>query len=541
MLAAVGAALIAPAPAGAVLPGPNGEIVFTSGRNDGATIFDDNHAQLWIAPKAGAAPVRVTANAAIQHRHASWSPDGTKLVYSAGIPPDYDIWILDLTQPISAANPKDITQTPGIAEDRPSWSPDGTRVAYQSKNGMSAAQIIVQTVTTPPTITVLTQPANTGDAGKPVWSLDSHTLYYSLLVAPGNDDIYKKAADDSGTATPVVTGPGDDYQPAVSPDGQSLCFTRGAFGTINATVQRSTIAGTNVTQIANSGLGDYNCAWSPDGTKIAYVQGIFGNGDLMVMNADGTGMPAALVPNVAGRFDGNPEWFRNAPPVCQSRSLAAGFDASVTIPLTCLDPPPERGPVTLSIVTPPAHGTLGAISQGAVTYTPASRFSGTDQFTFKGNDGTSDSLVAAVHVTVAPDTPARIGSLKVSPSRWRLGSRLVQISRTGAPVGTRITFTLDKPARVTLAFARAAAGRVVAHRCIAVTRSNRSRPHCARYTPAGSLAFSAHAGLNRIGFEGRLSRRQKLSIGSYRLTAGATDAAGTRSLQRTAGFAIVAQ
>ena len=104
-----------------------------------------------------------------------------------------------------------------------------------------------------------------------------------------DDDIYRQAADGSGVATPVVTGTTDDYQPAISPDGQSLCFTSGAFGTTAAKVMRSTVTGTNVTTIANSGLGDYNCAWSPDGTKIAYVQGVFGNGDLMVKNADGTG------------------------------------------------------------------------------------------------------------------------------------------------------------------------------------------------------------------------------------------------------------
>ena len=265
--------------------------MFTSGRDDGLTPFDDAHAQLWVAAKAGATPVRVT-NALIQHRHASWSPDRTRLVYSAGpAGGDFDIYILDLTRPLSATNPTDITPVPGVVDDRPSWSPDGTRIAYQSKNGTNPAQIVIQSVADG-SQTILTQPIGTEDAGKPVWSADSKTIYYSLDVAPGapvDDDIYKKAADDSGVATPVVTGPTDDYQPAISPDGRSLCFTRGAFGTTMATVQRSTVTGTNVTQIAGSGLGDYNCAWSPDGTKIAYVQGIFGNGDLMVRNSDGTG------------------------------------------------------------------------------------------------------------------------------------------------------------------------------------------------------------------------------------------------------------
>ena len=128
----------------------------------------------------------------------------------------------------------------------------------------------------------------------------STTASSSRPAPPVDDDIYKQAADGSGVATPVVTGTTDDYQPAISPDGQSLCFTRGAFGTTAAKVMRSTVTGTNVTTIANSGLGDYNCAWSPDGTKIAYVQGVFGNGDLMVKNADGSGTPTALVTNVAG-------------------------------------------------------------------------------------------------------------------------------------------------------------------------------------------------------------------------------------------------
>ena len=179
--------LIVPATAGAVLPGPNGMIVFTSGRDDGLTALDDAHAQLWVAKQAGATPTRVTLNTAIQHRHASWSPDRTKLVYSAGdtATSDYDLYILDLTQPASSTNPRNLTQSPGIFEDRPSWSPDGTRVAYQRKvlGSTTPVQIAIQSVAGGP-VNVLSQPIG-GDAGKPVWSPDSKTLYYSLVVNPG--------------------------------------------------------------------------------------------------------------------------------------------------------------------------------------------------------------------------------------------------------------------------------------------------------------------------------------------------------------------
>src|SRR6476619_5460989 len=190
-------ALASAAPAGATLPGPNGRIVFTSGRDDGANVFGDVHAQLWVIPQAFGTPICVT-DAAIQHRHATWSPDGTKLVYSAGIAPNLHIWILDLTKPLTGSNPLDITSTDGANDDWPSWSPDRMRVAYQSKLGTDPQQIVIQNLADGST-TALTQPPGTGDAGRPVWTLDSKTLYYSLVVNPGisptNDDIYQKAAD----------------------------------------------------------------------------------------------------------------------------------------------------------------------------------------------------------------------------------------------------------------------------------------------------------------------------------------------------------
>lgn len=344
---------------------------------------------------------------------------------------------------------------------------------------------------------------------------------------------------DPAVTDPIVTGPTDDYQPALSPDGQNLCFTRGAFGTTNATVQRSTATGGNVTQIADSGQGDYNCAWSPDGTKIAYVQGTFSNGNLMVRNSDGSGTATDLVPNVAGRFDGNPDWTRNPSPTCQDQSVTTSFNGTASIPLDCVDPAPENDPVTRAIVSPPAHGSLGSISQNSVTYTPQPGFVGADQFTFKGNDGTSDSNVATIHVTVSPDIPATISSLRLVPARWRLGSRLAQISSKRAPVGTEISFNLSKPARVRFTFAKVMPARLVNRRCVAPNRTNRKRRRCTRVIAAGALSFDAHTGVNRVKFQGRISPRQKLTVGSYQLTVNASDIAGTPSLAQMATFTIV--
>jgi hypothetical protein len=59
----------------------------------------------------------------------------------------------------------------------------------------------------------------------------------------------------------------------------------------------------------------------------------------------------------------------------------------------------DGDPLTFAIVTGPANGVLSGTAPN-VTYTPAANYSGSDSFTFKVNDGTVDSTVATVSITV---------------------------------------------------------------------------------------------------------------------------------------------
>ena len=52
------------------------------------------------------------------------------------------------------------------------------------------------------------------------------------------------------------------------------------------------------------------------------------------------------------------------------------------------------------MVGDPAHGTLGAISGGSVTYTPAAGYFGPDSFTYRASDGTASRHTATVSITV---------------------------------------------------------------------------------------------------------------------------------------------
>ena len=58
------------------------------------------------------------------------------------------------------------------------------------------------------------------------------------------------------------------------------------------------------------------------------------------------------------------------------------------------------GTLTARLVTGPAHGTLTLQADGTFTYTPAAGFVGTDTFTYRANDGTADTNVATVTLTV---------------------------------------------------------------------------------------------------------------------------------------------
>src|SRR5205823_666516 len=64
------------------------------------------------------------------------------------------------------------------------------------------------------------------------------------------------------------------------------------------------------------------------------------------------------------------------------------------------DTDPEGSTLTAVLGTVPAHGTLTLNANGSFTYTPGADYNGADSFTYKANDGTLDSNVATVSLTV---------------------------------------------------------------------------------------------------------------------------------------------
>jgi hypothetical protein len=78
----------------------------------------------------------------------------------------------------------------------------------------------------------------------------------------------------------------------------------------------------------------------------------------------------------------------NHAPVVNNQSVTTSMNKPVDITLTASDPEIKDN-LTAAIVSKPLHGTLSDIEQntGLITYTPNPGFTGTDEFTFKANDG----------------------------------------------------------------------------------------------------------------------------------------------------------
>ena len=73
--------------------------------------------------------------------------------------------------------------------------------------------------------------------------------------------------------------------------------------------------------------------------------------------------------------------------------------------------------LTPILVSPPSHGTVVLNANGTFTYTPAANYNGTDSFTYRATDGSLNSNVAGVAITVRAvnDAPVAVNDSYSTP------------------------------------------------------------------------------------------------------------------------------
>ena len=101
----------------------------------------------------------------------------------------------------------------------------------------------------------------------------------------------------------------------------------------------------------------------------------------------------------------------NQPPAANSQSLSVPEDTALNITLTGNDA--EGAALTYIILNEPGHGTITGAAPN-LAYTPVANFDGTDSFTFKVNDGQSDSATATIFLTITPVNDAPVAQAQTA-------------------------------------------------------------------------------------------------------------------------------
>lgn len=176
-------------------------------------------------------------------------------------------------------------------------------------------------------------------------------------------------------------------------------------------------------------------------------------GNVIVAPLQKVAVPLLALPDVADPF----------PPSAADADVATRQDSPAGAFLSGSDV--DTCELTFTIVTPPAHGTLGAIvdrpctfgvpseDAATVTYTPAAGFSGADAFTYRVNDGSTDSAPATVRITVRPASPPLCTNGPVAGCRHpvRAAAGSLSLRDVSSDVGDRLAWTWGAGAATTMA------------------------------------------------------------------------------------------
>ena len=209
---------------------------------------------------------RLTRNR-VRDADPAWSPDGTRIAFVRR----------DDLAVINTDGTGFRRLTEAGADSDPAWSPQGGRIAFVRSAGESS--------------TIRWLDLRSGREGRFPWSGQGQRdpawsrrgpLAYAGATEDGTSDLFLAAP--TARAAKQVVAPGDDVEPAWSPDGRSVAFSSNRAGTFDIYVM-----GTDALEIRQltAGAGDETSpVWSPDGTRVVFSE----DGRLTVARAaDGSG------------------------------------------------------------------------------------------------------------------------------------------------------------------------------------------------------------------------------------------------------------
>jgi imidazolonepropionase-like amidohydrolase/Tol biopolymer transport system component len=207
---------------------------------DGARVVFDLLGDLYVMPIGGstaAAPAtRLTTGPAFDMQ-PRFSPDGKRIAFTSDRGGLFNIWVMDA----DGKNPTAVSREEKWWVNSPTWAPDGdfifARKHFVGTRSRGAGEVWMYHRSGADGVQVTEKVSLQKDAGEPAISPDGKYLYYSKDVTPSptfeydknpHAGIYAILRRDlaTGRERTIVSGAGGAITPRVSPDGQWLAFVR---------------------------------------------------------------------------------------------------------------------------------------------------------------------------------------------------------------------------------------------------------------------------------------------------------------------------
>jgi TolB protein len=179
---------------------------------------------------------------------------------------------------------------------RLSWSPAG-QLLFSGEQGAERDIYRVE----PEALQPLRLTSAPGDDLQPAWSPDGRQIAFSSGRA-GNLDIYVMEAN-GARPRPLTDSPGFDEWPAWSPDGRQIAFVSDRDGNVELYLMNAD--GRDQQRLTNHSADDWPPAWSPDGLRLVFASNRDGDWNLYIL--DLAGGPPLRLTNAAGD-ERDPAW-----------------------------------------------------------------------------------------------------------------------------------------------------------------------------------------------------------------------------------------